>query len=76
MAIGMLKYWLYPDADFSNREDFKRQCGTIEAYDRCGSRGILGRRDSLERHCKNQPPEYIDVGLDKAETKGRVTEGP
>ncbi|KAH9985186.1 hypothetical protein BJV74DRAFT_847286 [Russula compacta] len=44
----------------------------ISFCDHCGD--FFARRDSLERHCKNRPPECLEVGLEKAEAKRRETE--
>ena len=78
-AIRVLKCRLCPSAGFGNWNDFKRHCDSMEAHplkisfcDHCGD--FFARRDSLERHCKNRPPQCLDVSLEKAEAKRRKTE--
>jgi hypothetical protein len=77
-VIRQLKCQLCPGANFSNWEDFKRHCNTMEAHPLkilfcryCGD--FFARTDSLERHQRSRPPECFDITPDEAEAKRRET---
>jgi hypothetical protein len=73
-AIQDIKCRLCPDTRLKTWEDFKRHCDTMEAHplkiafcNFCGD--FFARVDSLERHCKNRPPECRDATPEKASAK-------
>ena len=78
-TILELKCRLCPGAAFSYWEDFKRHCDLMEAHPLkiffCGFGGdFFARADSLARHCKNRPPEYLGVTPVEALAKRVETE--
>ena len=77
-TLHELKCKLCPAADFTTWDDFTRHCKTTEAHpleilfcDYCGT--SFARRDSLNRHSRNRPPECRHVSPREAEDKRTET---
>jgi hypothetical protein len=77
-TLHEMKCKLCPAADFTTRDDFIRHCKSAEAHpleirfcDYCGT--YFARRDSLNRHSRNRPPECLHVSPRDAEDKRTET---
>jgi hypothetical protein len=78
-AVREIKCRLCPKAKFKKWGEYRRHCDCIESHplsiyfcEDCGD--YFARSDSCQRHCKNRPPECLQVSPERADAKRRATQ--